>query len=582
MGLWKILTTPIGNKLSWREPFFLGTRLRNRLMHKLAAMAVCLVVGVVGMLIVAGKPTGPRESYAPAVLVGLLGAGMLILVFGIRADDHSGTVKFRGEEIQRKRNLSGLEMLGGWAIFQTETWPYSSIRECRIIPGGTSGHRFSVLEIYTGREIDWIGVPQRVDLDRLIRRLEIENVPVSRGLAISPESASIPVGIHMPDLIAFLVITALMIVAGCYMFANKQDNPQADARDDLLARAGMPELDREDWLPDGFSGGAPPPPPPPPPQRQETVPPPPPPRRQETAIPTPPEPQDEEASGTGPPIAGRPSDFPGPPLPRPPAPTMPAPVRPPGGFGPRMAPPGRTPGDAPSPSRNRPREDRPVRSDPDVDPPGKPDFRTWSTPTGKFQVEAVLVDFQDGKVTLRRRDGRTVVVPLWRLSQADRAYVAETKQGDRLTRPPSGAKQDTELVGGDEGWPFRHEDQKLLLGIRYGLGGWAGEKTVGRIEPVFDRKAAGDGESAVVARVGYAVGALKVDAQRFVNAMQIVFMRRTPAGRLDPSDSYTSDWIGFPTGRPPKTVGAADAIVVGVYGRHGAILNAVGLVVKGR
>lgn len=56
--------------------------------------------------------------------------------------------------------------------------------------------------------------------------------------------------------------------------------------------------------------------------------------------------------------------------------------------------------------------------------------RTWTDSTGKFQVDAELVEVQDGTVVLRRADGRTVRVPLKRLSKSDQQYVAEHQTAD--------------------------------------------------------------------------------------------------------------------------------------------------------
>lgn len=50
--------------------------------------------------------------------------------------------------------------------------------------------------------------------------------------------------------------------------------------------------------------------------------------------------------------------------------------------------------------------------------------RKWTDNTGKFSVEAELVEAKDGKVTLKRADGSTVMVALERLSEADREYIA--------------------------------------------------------------------------------------------------------------------------------------------------------------
>ena len=81
------------------------------------------------------------------------------------------------------------------------------------------------------------------------------------------------------------------------------------------------------------------------------------------------------------------------------------------------------------------------------------------------------------------------------------------------------------------------------------------------------------------AKDGYAVGAIQVDGADFVNAVRVAFMR-IEGDRLNPKDTYISDWIGKLTGRDPVTINGNGAIVVGVHGRRGAILNAVGLVCK--
>ncbi|MHC4176316.1 MAG: SHD1 domain-containing protein [Planctomycetota bacterium] len=51
--------------------------------------------------------------------------------------------------------------------------------------------------------------------------------------------------------------------------------------------------------------------------------------------------------------------------------------------------------------------------------------RTWADSTGKFKVEAELVDCRDGQVRLKKIGGRIVSLPLNRLSAADREYVKQ-------------------------------------------------------------------------------------------------------------------------------------------------------------
>lgn len=46
-------------------------------------------------------------------------------------------------------------------------------------------------------------------------------------------------------------------------------------------------------------------------------------------------------------------------------------------------------------------------------------FRIWTDVTGKFKVEATVVEKDDVKVVLRKRDGETVTVPLLKLSPSD-------------------------------------------------------------------------------------------------------------------------------------------------------------------
>jgi hypothetical protein len=52
-----------------------------------------------------------------------------------------------------------------------------------------------------------------------------------------------------------------------------------------------------------------------------------------------------------------------------------------------------------------------------------PKPRTWTDATGSFTVEAVFVDLSDGKVRLKKTDGRVITVELEKLSSADQQVV---------------------------------------------------------------------------------------------------------------------------------------------------------------
>jgi len=49
--------------------------------------------------------------------------------------------------------------------------------------------------------------------------------------------------------------------------------------------------------------------------------------------------------------------------------------------------------------------------------------RTWTDKTGNFQIKAELVEFKDGKVTLRKTDGSDLTLPADKLSVRDQIYV---------------------------------------------------------------------------------------------------------------------------------------------------------------
>ena len=216
-------------------------------------------------------------------------------------------------------------------------------------------------------------------------------------------------------------------------------------------------------------------------------------------------------------------------------------------------------------------------------------YRTWSDASGRFNVEAKLLAVDGVQATLRRRDGRTVSVPIERLAPADRAYALSA--ADSATSPSptpqnggvitvSGTAYDSEPLGGSGGFDFRFSESAPLLGLRYRLGSWQGQEAVGKLEPIFRRGASSSPDQQVMARPGYAVGGLLVDADQYVNAIQVIFMRQNADGTLDTVDRYHSPWLGKPTGKPPTLIGGSGDPVVGIHGRAGLVTDAVGLVLQ--
>ena len=141
---------------------------------------------------------------------------------------------------------------------------------------------------------------------------------------------------------------------------------------------------------------------------------------------------------------------------------------------------------------------------------------------------------------------------------------------------PEGVER-TELAGGPGAFPFvsvrpHHEP---VIGFGYKLGGNRDQKSVLlELAPLTQE---GDGRNkSVVAKKGYIVGGLVVDAKDDVNAFRVIFVRFKD-GRSDPTDSYKSDWIGEPTG-VQTTLDGQGKTVVGICGIKTFSFVSLGLV----
>ncbi len=78
--------------------------------------------------------------------------------------------------------------------------------------------------------------------------------------------------------------------------------------------------------------------------------------------------------------------------------------------------------------------------------------RTWTDSSGKYRVEAELIEVKDGKAVLRRKDGKRITVAVKRLSEGDQEFLENwlDQQGDGAESPE--AQQDSPPVraGGEE------------------------------------------------------------------------------------------------------------------------------------
>ena len=147
------------------------------------------------------------------------------------------------------------------------------------------------------------------------------------------------------------------------------------------------------------------------------------------------------------------------------------------------------------------------------------------------------------------------------------ALVGDTAKGGRDEVPKEGA---------------------LLVGFRAGEGGFNGAKNIKSIQPVFrtasgdeNGKVYGDGprDSVLVAKPGYAVGAVLLKPGTRLMGIQVTFMRVKSTGLgLDPRDSYKSDYVGGTDGGKPQEINSGGKLVIGSSICSGADADALGLI----
>jgi SLA1 homology domain 1, SHD1 len=73
--------------------------------------------------------------------------------------------------------------------------------------------------------------------------------------------------------------------------------------------------------------------------------------------------------------------------------------------------------------------------------------RQWTDRSGSYSVEAELVNVEDGRVHLKKPDGKIVTVPQDRLSDADQRYLKSLSKGSREKEPSPVSKKPASGVG---------------------------------------------------------------------------------------------------------------------------------------
>ena len=142
--------------------------------------------------------------------------------------------------------------------------------------------------------------------------------------------------------------------------------------------------------------------------------------------------------------------------------------------------------------------------------------------------------------------------------------------------------------GGDEGAAFRDlaPAGSRLIGLRY-----LRSNIVAAIQPIYDTpqkrtfgrwcgREGTQNSPTLMAKEGYALGGLVVRTSNRIECLQAIFMR-AEGDRLNPADSYRSEWIGTQAGGPELTIGGDGAPVIGVYGAEREYLRSLGLILAG-
>lgn len=278
MGLWSFLNRPLfGTRilLSWNEPYWWGRRLRNEAIPRALFMAACAMTGAATMLLLDSTVFGWQVGFNAATILGVLfGWGLGTLPFS-RVDDNMGQVQVREDLIRRERSLPSLVYL----VWETHKWPYAAIQRCVLVPGHALGKRFSILAIATDQSVDLVAVPNRIDLEMLVRLLQEQGVNVSVGQSLPKKYTQAGFFKNRGLMLGFAGISLLGLLIGLERHLGQGGGQKPAPVADVPQRAPFEELEAiKRQLPRGPAAAdrdqvqrpVPPPPPatkiPPPPQ----------------------------------------------------------------------------------------------------------------------------------------------------------------------------------------------------------------------------------------------------------------------------------------------------------------------------
>jgi serine/threonine-protein kinase len=160
--------------------------------------------------------------------------------------------------------------------------------------------------------------------------------------------------------------------------------------------------------------------------------------------------------------------------------------------------------------------------------------------------------------------------------------IEEVRQAEKWTK--------TELLGSG-GMEYYNLPQPgaLLIGFEVGIGKWNGQDVIHSLQGIYRYRKGrelgpvlGKKQERTVrleAKPGYAVGKATLRAGRGIDAIQLTFMA-IDGQKLNPIDSYDSDWVGGKGGNV-RSIGGDGTPVIGVYARMqeiDGVTNGLGLI----
>lgn len=149
----------------------------------------------------------------------------------------------------------------------------------------------------------------------------------------------------------------------------------------------------------------------------------------------------------------------------------------------------------------------------------------------------------------------------------------------------------TEMAGGKGGGEFADTyTGAFLVGMNLTTRHFAGHLVIASVQSIYltrlgraTSRAHGKADQTIVslqARPGYAVGGIVGRSGDRLDGVKLIFMR-IDGNRLNPDDSYESEWVGGEGGHETRLVSDGKP-VVGVFGKCGAEMDGIGLELEQR